>query len=187
MSKTEFLSELRQKLQRLPEAEIENAMNYYEEYFNDAGVQYEQRVLEELGSPSAVASKIIGEYAVSDAEARKSKGSSPFWVVLLAICASPIAIPLVIVIFALVFSLFAILFALGIAGIAVIISGMVVCFVGFLAFFTSFPTGLFYTGAGILAASIGVSIAAVIFWLYKNILWGLQKALGTLLIRRSAK
>lgn len=187
MGKTEFLRELRQKLARLPEAEVENAMNYYEEYFNDAGVQYEMRVLEELGSPSAVADKLIGEYAISDAEARKTKGSSPFLIVTLAICASPIALPLVIVLFSLAFAFFLVLLALGLSGIAVIISGVVATLAGFFVMFSSYSTGLFYIGAGLLAASIGGAIGGSVFWLSKNALIGLQKMLGKLLIRRSGK
>jgi len=41
MNRNEFINELRIRLKRLPSAEIESAVSYYEEYFNDAGTQNE--------------------------------------------------------------------------------------------------------------------------------------------------
>lgn len=58
MKKAEFMNELARLLQNIPENERVEALNYYEEYFNDAGEENEQNVLEELESPQKVADNI---------------------------------------------------------------------------------------------------------------------------------
>ncbi len=61
MNKIEFLSRLRIAIAPLPEDEREAAMVYYEEFFNDAGVENEQSVIAEFGSPEELAKSIVEE------------------------------------------------------------------------------------------------------------------------------
>lgn len=58
MNKNLFLEELRRLLSDLPTEEREQAITYYEDYFEDAGVENEQAILEELGSPQELANQI---------------------------------------------------------------------------------------------------------------------------------
>lgn len=58
MNKAEFMAELERLLQGIPDNERTEALNYYEEYFNDAGVENEQLVIAELISPKTVADNI---------------------------------------------------------------------------------------------------------------------------------
>ena len=58
MNKAEFLHQLEQLLSDVTPYERTEALNYYEEYFTDAGVENEQRILLELGSPWQVAQSI---------------------------------------------------------------------------------------------------------------------------------
>ena len=51
MTRNEYLGALRQELRSLPLQEQEEALRYYEEYFDDAGPENEQKVIAELGSP----------------------------------------------------------------------------------------------------------------------------------------
>ena len=62
MTKQEFLDQLGQILWDLPEDERMDAVWYYEDYFADAGVENEQQVLRELGSPERVAEKIRASF-----------------------------------------------------------------------------------------------------------------------------
>ena len=62
MTRTEFLDELERLLDGLPEEERKSAVRYYEDYFADAGVEHEQDVLRELGSPGKVAASIRADY-----------------------------------------------------------------------------------------------------------------------------
>lgn len=61
MTKYDFLGDLNRLLQSLPEEERRSAMQYYEDYFADAGEKNEQNVIEELGTPENVAASIMGE------------------------------------------------------------------------------------------------------------------------------
>jgi len=72
MSRHDFIAQLQKKLRKLPFDEVKEATDYYEEYFDDAGEENEQAVLEELGSPSAVASHIIANFAVKEADTEES-------------------------------------------------------------------------------------------------------------------
>jgi len=48
-------------LQKIPDAEREEALQYYNDYFDDAGPENEQKVIEELGTPDRVAENIRRE------------------------------------------------------------------------------------------------------------------------------
>ena len=58
MNKAMFMSRLRELLADITEAEREEALNYYEDYFDDAGEENEESVIEALGSPERVAATI---------------------------------------------------------------------------------------------------------------------------------
>lgn len=58
MNRKQFMEELGRLLAGISEEERVEALQYYEDYFDDAGVQNEQQVIEELGSPQKVASTI---------------------------------------------------------------------------------------------------------------------------------
>lgn len=58
MSRVEFMNQLKNLLWDIPEGEREEALNYYEDYFDDAGVENEAQVIASLGSPEKVAAII---------------------------------------------------------------------------------------------------------------------------------
>lgn len=58
MSRVEFMNQLKNLLWDIPECEREEALNYYEDYFDDAGVENEAQVIAALGSPEKVAATI---------------------------------------------------------------------------------------------------------------------------------
>lgn len=60
MNKEKFLKELDYLLQDIDEDERQDALNYYRDYFEDAGKEHEQDIIEELGSPERVAAMIKG-------------------------------------------------------------------------------------------------------------------------------
>ena len=62
MSRNEYMAALRAALAVLPEEERAGALRYYEEYFDDAGPENEQRVIDELGDPARVAAQILADY-----------------------------------------------------------------------------------------------------------------------------
>lgn len=59
MDKNQFINELRNRLSSLPYDEREKAISYYEEYFDDAGAENEDSVINELGDIEKIAQEII--------------------------------------------------------------------------------------------------------------------------------
>lgn len=69
MNKSEYMNELEALLSDIPVAEREEALQYYIDYFEDAGEENEQEVLETLGTPVQVADTIrrdIKNESISD-------------------------------------------------------------------------------------------------------------------------
>lgn len=58
MNKKLFLDELHRLLSDLPPEERNQAIKYYEDYFEDAGPENEQAILKEIGSPQELANQI---------------------------------------------------------------------------------------------------------------------------------
>ena len=56
MNQTEYLNQLNRYLKKLPKSDYENAMDYFTEYFEEAG---EQRAIAELGTPKEAAAEIL--------------------------------------------------------------------------------------------------------------------------------
>ena len=66
MSRKEFMEELQVLLGELPAEEREEALRYYESYFEEAGADQEQIVLEELGSAGRIATQILRDYRMEN-------------------------------------------------------------------------------------------------------------------------
>lgn len=68
MSRREFMERLKALLATVPDGEREEALQYYNDYFDDAGPENEEQVIRELGSPEQVAQKIVAEHSEGVAE-----------------------------------------------------------------------------------------------------------------------
>lgn len=125
MSKEQFLAELERQLHRLDKTEQQDVLEYYREYFDDAGPENEQRVIEELGSPKEIAKTIKAQSAFNQAEAdpkNTKKSIRAVWIGIGAFFATPVALPLAIVAAVLVVVLLVVLIVLLIAFYAVALS-----------------------------------------------------------------
>lgn len=58
MNRIEFMKQLERLLSSIPETERQEALQYYNDYFDDAGAENEKEVLEALGNPAKVAENI---------------------------------------------------------------------------------------------------------------------------------
>ena len=193
MNRYDFINELKNKLRKLPYDEITEAINYYEGYFDDAGAENEQAVLAELGTPSAVASQIIADFAVKSADTEKpgNKNWRTTWLVILALFASPIAIPIAIAVGAvalsLVVALSAVIFSFFAAGFGVTVGGIASVLAGLLVVFQSIPTTLLFLGMGLILLGIGTAIGIGTVALSKKCFNWLTKSVGGFILRRKAK
>lgn len=68
MNRIKFMTELAALLQDVPAEERRDAMKFYNDYFDDAGEENEQRVIEELESPAKVAATIKADLKSSSRE-----------------------------------------------------------------------------------------------------------------------
>lgn len=194
MNKAEFISQLRMRLNKLPETEVKNAITYYEEYFDEAGKENEGRVIKELESPANVASKIIADFAIKDVENSEDsakKGLSIIWTVLLAILASPIALPLalavVILALAIILVIFFLLISFGIMGSAFVLSGFISFIIGIIVLFEHFATGILFIGIALLMIGVGIVFLKLTIFLSKKSFGWLANKMSKFLLRRSRK
>jgi len=191
MNRNDFLNELKRRLRKLPYDEIKEAVDYYEGYFDDAGPENEQTAINELGSPAAVASQIIANFAVKEADSEDKsvkKNWRTVWLVILALFASPIAIPIALsvgaVALALIISLSAVILSLFVSGIALFAGGLASIIAGLLVVFQSVPTTLLYTGVGLMLTGIGAALVIAMTALSKKCFAWLSKKIGSFILRR---
>ncbi|MED3572892.1 DUF1700 domain-containing protein [Cytobacillus praedii] len=188
MSKEEYLKVLRQKLKKLPNEEINAALDFYNEYFEEAGEENTAEVIAKLGSPSLVSTQILAEYALKGLDNESStakKGLSAVWFIILAILASPIALPLLLFVIILIFTLvlicgtflltfFLLTFSLALGGIFSIVAG-------FAVIAQHWQTSLFFIGIGLTASGIGILLYQPLILVTKNMSNSLAKWLKRLL------
>lgn len=168
MNKEQYLWMLKNNLNALPPDEIDNVMEYYREYFEDAGVENEAKIIDELGSPVALANKIVSDFMNGSSQQfsgsynngmygnnmynnsysqnspnnvpnKKSSGTT-IAIIILTVLSAPIWCPLIIGLGALVFGL--------LIGMAAIAGGFVI------AGISMFFGGLFAAILGIIALFI---------------------------------
>ncbi len=179
MNRKEFLRKLQLELYKLPRHEIDDAIAYYNEYFEEAGPENEENVIRELGSPSKIATQIKADYAVRqleniDGRGRQSNGgdgnnnrkppgklSAAWWVVIGiigGIFAAPVAIPVAIVLAALLVGLFigivGMFFAALITTIVLIILSIAAIIFGLTLLATSAPLAILVIGLGLMGISV---------------------------------
>ncbi len=179
MNKESYLCELERLLKRLPKEEREDALRWYEEYFEEAG---EEKALKTLGSPKEAAREILGKLALNDDE-KKRPGLWALMVMALPV-AAPVGIALAAVAFALIVSLAAVMFALAVSGIAVALMGIVNVAYVFISGFRPFANALFYIGCGLLLAGIGGAIGYLSLTAMRAAINGVKRLIGKRMIGR---
>ena len=81
MTREEYLAQLRALLTgRTPPDELERILAYYTEYFDEAGLQGEGRVIRELGTPAELVGRVLGARRSGIARRRAPPGSGTAWV-----------------------------------------------------------------------------------------------------------
>lgn len=163
MNQVEYFRILEDKLKQLSKADREEALEYYQEYFAEAGPEREQQAIEELGDPREAARQIICNLAIKkidESERSVKKGLSSLWVIILAIFAVPIGLPLtlvmVVVILTLVLLLIVVVISLAASSVCVVVAGIAGIMIGVMVLFLSVADGLCIIGACLLMAGIGI-------------------------------
>ncbi|MDR1299921.1 MAG: DUF1700 domain-containing protein [Oscillospiraceae bacterium] len=196
MTKRKFLDRLRRLLRALPRDEVDAAMSYYDEYISDS--EDEAEAMAALGSPWEVAGRIaagaaagVGKDGEGVEAGKKRGGARTASMVILAIFALPVGLPLAIAFAAVAFSVavaaLAALAALGIAAAALILGGAICALFGAAAILRDFALGLAVAGEGLVMLGAGWLAMLASAWLWKRGVVSAARAIGRSILRRVKK
>ena len=157
MTRTEYIAKLTKYLRKLPQQDYEEAIEYFMEYFEEAGPENEARVIAELGTPKEAAheviSRLLEEKIVEDKSSLRNK-TAILWIAILAVLASPVALPILLFFLAMLLTLLVIIFAVIVTALALtfalLISGVYTFFTSFSLLNISLASTLFGGGLGLL-------------------------------------
>lgn len=184
MSRVEFMRQLESLLQNISEAERVEALQYYNNYFDDAGPENEQDVIEALGNPAKVAENIKQDISGGNGVPRSSgseraviqyqqnmvkpcepeKNGLPTWAVVLIVILCVFASPIILSVAAggvslalgLIVAWFALIFSAGITAVALLVVMVILVVVGFMCISVSPLTGIGLLGGGLLCGGIAI-------------------------------
>ena len=156
MTRTEYIAKLTKYLRKLPQKDYEEALEYFMEYFEEAGPENEAQVIAELGTPKEaheVISRLLDEKIIEDKSSLRNK-TTILWIAILAVLASPVALPILLFFLAMLLTLLLIIFAVIVTALsltfALLISGIYTFFTSFSLLNVSLASTLFGGGLGLL-------------------------------------
>ncbi len=195
MNKETYLNALKREIAALPADEQESALQYYADYFDDAGIENEQQVINELGSPGELGSFIrsrfscvpakIPEKNKEEADQKSSykkfekqngdaKSRNILLVVLVLLLTIPIWGPVFFSILGVGIGIIAVILSLGfaglIAGIAVLCAGIGIIISSFIHFAFSPINAVLSVGIGLLVIGLGCIIGVFGLWFCTKVL-----------------
>lgn len=190
MSREEYMKLLAVALNDISPTEKEEALQYYNDYLDDAGVEKEQEVLKSLGSPAALAQSIrkdlgteekgvfgkenINPYQMPYSEPlapkKKLSGGIIALIVVLSILASPFLLAIGSVVLAVIIAIFSVLLGVAAAIVAVIVT--LIC-AGFSCLLAAAALGgvspfsaLLLVGISFLGIGICIFLLMALVWLF---------------------
>ena len=170
MNRVEFIQQLEQLLRDIPENDRLDAISYYKDYFDEAGVENEQNVIRELGSPAKVAATIKADLNIAEEDTKiQTKRNIPWpLIIILLVLSSPIWLGTVGGILGgvlgVVAGLLATIVALFACCIAFIVAGAACIIVGIMRVGTGLIEGLVIIGVGSILLALGVILLVLFIW-----------------------
>lgn len=179
MNRIGFLRQLEELLRDIPDNERREAMEYYRNYFDDAGPQNEEKIIEELGSPAKVAESIkkdlfgdtyrSEDFVKPDPAPRENKTARNLLIALILIFTFPLWIAVFAALFGLLMGALACLFGLCVCVVAVVgvffVAGVVLTGMGIFQMFSGFASiGLILCGIGLLLLALGMLGVILTVW-----------------------
>ncbi|MBQ3036783.1 MAG: DUF1700 domain-containing protein [Lachnospiraceae bacterium] len=186
MNKIEFLTVLRERLQGLPEEDINKSIDFYCEMIDDRvedGMSEEEAV-EALGNIEEIISQILSEVSLPKLvkEKVKPKRALKAWEIVLLVLGAPLWIPLlaavILTVLAVYLSVWSVIISLYVVDLAVVICGIafVRLAVAFL-FGGQFVSGGVALGAGLVCMGLSILLFFAFNLVTKGILWASKKVL----------
>lgn len=190
MNRNEYLAALRGALSGLPDEERANALRYYEEYFDEAGPAGEEQAARDLGAPETVAAQILADYreltaaprsdgssqsgqagagAAQASPKRTWRGINPWLLLVIAIFAIPVGVPVAAAVFGVLLAVLGVIFAVVVTVVALAAcvplvllalgAGFIIC--SFFIWWTP-ASALVTLGAGFACLSLGILAAMLV-------------------------
>lgn len=190
MNKSEFLAALREKLNGVPEDDINKSLDFYAEMIDDRvedGMSEEEAV-EALGSMEEIIAQILSEVSLPKLvkEKVKPKQALKVWEVVLLVLGAPIWVPIVLALCSVVLSAYLavwmMIISLYVLDLSVALSGLALIGLAFGALIQSnfavfgmmFGCGLILMGLSVLLFFGFNLVTKGILWLSKKILIGIK-------------
>ena len=152
MTKTEYLAKLTKYLRKLPQKDYEEALEYFMEYFEEAGPENEAQVIAKEAAHEVI-TRLLDEKIIEDKSSLRNK-TTILWIAILAVLASPVALPILLFFLAMLMTLLMIIFAVIVTALALtfalLISGVYTFFTSFSLLSVSLASTLFGVGLGLL-------------------------------------
>lgn len=174
LNRAEYLSQLDKYLKKLPEPDYENAMEYFTEYFEEAG---EKRAIEELGTPKEAAEDILNNLLSRNPEKENKPENDTVNETENGLDNPRKALSLTFLLFLCVAA------ASFLAGLSLLWLGGRYLVYGIMAFSHSLPGACVMAGMGVFGIGGGFLIFAGITMLGHRILSGRMQMGGRLIIR----
>ena len=190
MSRQEFMERLNRLLSDIPVNERQEALHYYENYFDDAGPENEAKIIKELESPEKVAASIkkdlfgenygsygAGQNSQDKIKEQNAKTQRNILIAIIVILTFPVWVGVAGGLFGIVVGFLAALLGIGAALIACVavflIMGCVLIGVGIVKIVVGAAAlGLVVTGIGMLLLTLGIlGVLALVWILGKAIPW----------------
>jgi uncharacterized membrane protein len=183
------MDKLERLLIEIPLDERQAALQYYADYFEDAGEENEAQVIKELGSPEQVAATIMADLRDGNKEKgeftengynydqfgskgelirrnppKTSKTLKIILVILIVLAAIPVAWPVLVgcvgAVIGLVCAAFGLFAGLVIGSVVLTAAGLVIFIAGLVKLLAAFPVALVTSGAGLIIFVLGLIATA---------------------------
>lgn len=185
MNRAEYMNCLANQLRRLPKEDFDKAMEYFIEYFDEAGAENEQQAIDDLGTPQMAADQIIMDMAIRNADEPAKgvkRGLSAIWIGILAVFAAPIALPLALCLaaaaFCIVLAVVLVILSVVLAAVVFIASAILGVFGGVYLLFVSPAGGIATLGLSFSCLGIGILVGYGCIKLWRVFLKGMAKTFG---------
>lgn len=152
-----YLNDVETQLYAMPREERDEILAYYDEYFTDAHLTDEQ-AKQKFGTPKHFARRLVADYYMNTENTTELKPKNQIkmiWMVILAILASPVILPVAILIIAILIAIAAVVGSVIVTILAVLFTILIIAIVsivsGVAIIFSSVTGGIFSIGIGLSA------------------------------------
>ncbi|MBD7895047.1 DUF1700 domain-containing protein [Limosilactobacillus sp. Sa3CUN2] len=178
-ARQKYITELEKYLKSLTVTERTNALDFYNEYIEDAGYDDYQEIVKELGTPRQLSNQILADYSIkaNDKETQEGHVASTksswrvFWLIIIAIITSPITFALSLGALGVLVAALAAVFGIsvGILGtlLGLVFATGVLLYTGIGVIATAPMTGIFYSGAGIALLGLLLICIPIGYWVIR--------------------